>query len=119
MKLFGYEITLARQKALNTLQSISNQSQWWSPIFGSIHEPWTGAWQHNAVPVDRSENLLAFSAVFSCVTGIAGDIAKCRIKLTRNKSGIWTEIEEQSPWQPVLRKPNHYQNRIKFIEQWI
>lgn len=53
------------------------------------------------------------------MTGIASDIGKLRVKLCRNVKGIWEEIEEQSPFLPVLRKPNHYQNRIEFIEHWI
>jgi HK97 family phage portal protein len=32
---------------------------------------------------------------------------------------IWTPVEANSPYLAVLRRPNHYQNRIKFIEQWI
>jgi len=112
---FGLEIR--RQKSLNTLTSVSSQWNWWSPL--GIHEPWTGAWQANAPEVDRVESILAFSAVFACVTGIAGDIAKCRIKLDRENAGIWDEVTANSPWLPVLRKPNHYQNRIKFIEQYI
>jgi HK97 family phage portal protein len=36
----------------------------------------------------------------------------------KDKNGIWNEVESPS-FSPVLRKPNHYQTRIKFIEQWI
>lgn len=83
-----------------------------------VSEPYTGAWQRN-VQAEPQENLLQNSAVYACVTGIASDVAKMRIKLDRNEEGIWTEITSNSPWLPVLRKPNHYQNRIQFIEQWI
>jgi HK97 family phage portal protein len=64
--------------------------------------------------------VLAFSAVFACVTVIASDIAKLRIKLVEaDEDGIWTEIESKSPFLQVLRKPNRFQTRIKFLEQWI
>lgn len=83
-----------------------------------IREATTGAWQSN-VTTDTKETLLSFSTIYSCVTGIADDIAKMRLKLDRDVDGIWEEITTGSPWLPVLRKPNHYQNRIKFIEYWI
>ena len=53
------------------------------------------------------------------MTGIATDIAKLRIKLTENKDGIWVEVMSGPPWLSVLRKPNHYQTRIQFVEQWV
>jgi HK97 family phage portal protein len=88
---------------------------WWGPI----RESYPGAWQQN-VTLDPPTTLLRFSAVYACVTGIAGDIGKLRIKLVREtENDIWTEVRENEPWLPVLRKPNHYQTRIKFIEAWI
>lgn len=117
MKLFGFELTI--RKAVQNLQSVSSQSSWFSSWWGGpIRESFTGAWQKN-VTVDSETSLLAFSAVFACVTGIAADIAKMRIKLSRDEDGIWTEITRDQPWLKLLRKPNHYQTRIKFIEQWI
>lgn len=86
--------------------------------FFPVQEPFTGAWQRN-ITADPPTSILAFSAVFACVTGIAADIAKMRIKLCQNINGIWEEITKDSPWLSVLRKPNHYQNRIQFITQWI
>lgn len=118
MRLFGFEILL-RKAAPQNLQSVTSQHNglmsWWG---GPIRESFAGAWQRN-VTIDGQTGILAFSAVFACVTGIAADIAKNRLKLDRNEGGIWTEITEGSPWLPVLRKPNHYQNRIQFLEQWI
>lgn len=86
--------------------------------FNVIREPWGGAWQRN-IEVDAPGQILAFSAVFSCVTIIASDIAKLRIKLVEeDEHGIATELKG-SPFAPVLRKPNRYQTRIKFVEQWM
>lgn len=97
------------------LQSIKAGFSNW---YNLIKEPFTGAWQRNIV-LDSKEALLRNSAIYACVTGISSDIAKMRIKLDRNESGIWTEITENEPWLPVVRKPNHYQNRIQFLRQWI
>jgi HK97 family phage portal protein len=53
------------------------------------------------------------------VTLIASDIAKMRIKLMQqDRHGIWTETNN-SAYSAVLRDPNHYQNRIKFLEHWV
>lgn len=101
-------------------------SSWWSPYWGPILEGNTGDWQRNIV-TDSQSTLLTFSALFACVTGIASDIAKMRVKLCRNEGGIWTEITESETHGndknratlKLLRKPNSYQNRIKFFEQWI
>lgn len=89
-------------------------SWWW----GTIRESFSGAWQKN-VTVETRENLLTNSAIFACVTGIASDIAKMRVKLSRDEGGIWVEITTGSPWLPLLRKPNRYQNRIQFLIQWV
>jgi HK97 family phage portal protein len=86
---------------------------WW-PI---IREPFAGAWQRNQEI--RIDSVLTYSAVFACITLIASDVAKIRLRLVQqDEDGIWSEIFA-SAFSPVLRKPNRYQNRIKFIEQWI
>lgn len=82
-----------------------------------IRESFSGAWQRGIV--ERPENVLNFHAVYSCVTLIASDIGKLRIKLVEQDSnGIWNETSAPA-FSPVLRKPNSYQNRIKFLEQWV
>lgn len=111
MKVFGFEI--ARAKA-QTLTAVNAMRGW----FSLIGEAWGGAWQQN-VTVDSSKDILAFSGVFAPLTLIACDVAKMRVKLVEEDGdGICTEIKT-SPFLPVLRKPNPYQTRIKFIEQWI
>ncbi len=97
----------------------------WRNVFGYIRESFTGAWQQSVV-IDRSPStLLAFSAVYACVTGIASDIAKMRLKLTRNVGGIWEEITELhgndklGKYLRLLAKPNDFQNRIQFYTCWI
>lgn len=61
---------------------------------------------------------MAQATVFACMTLIASDIGKLRIKLVEEDRGIW--LETKSPaFSPVLSKPNRYQTRQKFVEQWI
>ncbi len=119
MGLFGYELTRSRPISLELeakampLQPLSGRSGWWSVI----REPFMGAWQRNEEV--NMDTVLTFSAVFACVTLIASDIAKLRWRLVeQDDDGIWTETTSQA-FSPVLRKPNHFQTRIKFIEQWI
>lgn len=83
-------------------------------------EGFAGAWQSN-VSVESKENLLAFSAVFACVSLIADDISKLRIKLLGQNATtrIWQEVTTNSPFWPVLRKPNKFQTRVQFISNWI
>jgi HK97 family phage portal protein len=82
-----------------------------------VFESRTGAWQQNVV-LDR-EGLLTYFAVYACLTLIAADISKLRVKLVeQDKDDIWTE-RQSAAFSPVLRKPNRYQNRIQFWENWI
>ena len=87
----------------------------WYPF--TIHESFTGAWQRNLdQPVD---SVLAAPMVFICVTKIMQDIGKVRLRLVElTADGVWVETESAA-FSPVLRRPNPYQNRIKFIEHWI
>jgi HK97 family phage portal protein len=95
--------------------AVGNSLRW---TYTSIAESFSGAWQRN-VTTESNESLLTNSAVYACVTGIATDISKLRIKLVKNIDGIWEEITSQSQYLKILRKPNHYQNRIEFVENWI
>ena len=115
MRLFGYEISL-RKAPPTTLSPVfpSNRGQWG---FGTVGEPFPGAWQKN-IEI-RLENVLTFSTVYACVTLIASDIGKLHLRyVVKDENGIWMPKESPS-FSPVLRKPNHYQIRQKFIEQWI
>ena len=93
-----------------------------SPVPGTARytsrEWFTGAWQR-PVQVDETR-AQSYFAVFACMTLIAGDIAKLRLKQVkrgRGKGGVWSEVEPGRV-QAVLVKPNHYQTRIQFFENW-
>jgi HK97 family phage portal protein len=114
VRLFGYEIARVRAQ---TLQGVSptGGGGW----YGLIRESFGGAWQRG-VSVDAPRDILSFPGVFAPFTLIASDIAKMRLKLVQeDDNGICEEVKDGSPFLKVLQKPNHYQNRIKFIEQWI
>lgn len=114
MKILGMEISFRRKAVPAVLASPVSSDRGWYPL---IREPFTGAWQQG-VTVERS-NVMADSTVFRCLTLIASDIAKLRIKLVaQDSSGLWAETSNPA-FSPVLRKPNHYQTRIQFIENWI
>ena len=99
-----------RERALSPVSQLGG---WW-PI---VRENYPGAWQQN-VEV-KYDSVLSNHADFACLTLIASDISKLRIKLVQKDSaGIWTETTN-SAYSPVLRKPNHFQNRIQFIESWV
>jgi HK97 family phage portal protein len=101
-----------RQKALQPVSS--GRHSWFG---GIIQESFAGAWQQN-VEI-KTDTVLTFSAVYACITLIAGDIGKLRLRLVaQDNNGIWNETENVA-WSPVIRKPNRYQTRVKFIEQWI
>lgn len=113
MRIFGFDISVRRAVPTGLQYAPGDRS--WFPI---VHEPSTGAWQRNIE--QRSETLVTYHAVYACVTLIASDIAKMRLRLVeQDGNGIWREVERNSPFWPVIRKPNRYQNRIKFIEQWV
>lgn len=89
-----------------------------SSYIGYVRESFAGAWQRN-ITVDNRQTILASAPVYACVTRIASDISKLRIRLVELEKGTWKEVERASPYWPVLRKPNAYQNRIQFFSMWI
>lgn len=94
--------------------AVDTSSGW----FGVIRESFGGAFQRG-IAIDAPKNVVAFGAVFSCVTLIASDIAKLCLDLLVDQDGILADAPATSPYWAVLKKPNRYQNRIKFIEQWV
>lgn len=111
MRIFGLNITRATAPA--TLRPVDNRGGWW-PI---IREPFTGAWQRNID--EKPANVLSYPPAYSCVTLIASDISKLQCRLVAEDSnGIWNPVTSPA-FSPVLRRPNHYQNRIKFFETWV
>jgi HK97 family phage portal protein len=114
MRLFGWELTRVNKAATQLARVDSSRGGWW-PV---IREPYTTAWQAGAET--SAETVLAYSAVYACVSLIASDIAKLGLRLVKldSSTGIWSETTSPA-FSPVLRRPNHYQNRIQAITWWI
>lgn len=110
MRLLGLDIT--RSKAAAPAPVPPRRGGW-----HTILESFPGAWQRN-VEV-RFDSVLSNHADFACRTLIASDISKLRPKLVRNVGAeVWEETTNPA-YSPVLRKPNHFQNRIQFFESWV
>ncbi len=108
MKLFKF----GRGTEEKSLRPADNRGGW----IGVVREAFAGAWQKN-IEVNQ-DTVLAFSAVFACITLIASDIAKLRLKLVQlTDDRIWEETTSPS-FSPVIKRPNHFQNRIQFFETW-
>lgn len=113
MRIFGFEISRAKEATPVTDMSWSTNGGWY-PV---IREPFAGAWQRNMEL--RPELLITYPPVFACVTLRASDVAKCRLRLMQvSDDDIWQEVESPA-FSPVLRRPNRYQNRIQFFQQWM
>ncbi|YBV97101.1 phage portal protein [Phyllobacteriaceae bacterium JZ32] len=96
----------------HTLSPVDNRGSWFP-----VYEPYAGAWQKN-IQWDR-ETALSYHAVYACVTLIASDISKLRVKLVQmQESGVWQEVKNPA-YDPVLRKPNKMQTRNQFWENWM
>lgn len=112
MRVFGFEIT--RAKAAVSPMSMDDWTRGWGSL---VRESFAGAWQRG-ITVDNNV-VLKQSTVWSCLTLISSDIGKLAVSvIEKTKDGIW-EAVENSAYSPVLRKPNRYQTRIKFFEQWM
>lgn len=108
-----FDLTVKR-KAHDLITHVPTSRGWFN--IASIKEGFAGAWQRSVVtPVQDS---LQHPTFWSCVTLISSDIAKCCFYLTKeDDDGIYSDVDVAA-FSPVLRKPNHYQNRIQFNEQW-
>lgn len=106
--MFGFRKKPKQEKAL---QAASNGG--WRRVF----ESFTGAWQRN-IEVDAT-TVLAYHAVFSCISLISADIAKMPLQLKKKLgSGIWADHVDPRI-SPLLRKPNSFQTRMQFVECWM
>src|SRR5262245_9791020 len=122
MQIFGWNITkalpagAAATGAVPSLPASANWN-WLNNWWGVMRAPFTGAWRRNMEV--RLPDVLSYSPLYACVTLIASDIGKLTLRLVeQDDDGIWEEVENPA-FSPVLRKPNRYQTRMKFIESWL
>jgi HK97 family phage portal protein len=112
--LFGRSLELTA-KTLTAPNGLDSTRGGWYPLV--VREPYAGAWQVNVE--GRRDLVLAYSAVYACVTLIASDIGKLCLRLVeQSDEDVWEETDSPA-FSPVLRKPNRYQTINKFVEQWI
>lgn len=95
-----------------------DETRGWIRLFSTGSEWKPFAWQRD-LDLD-SDTVLAFHALFACVTLIASDVAKLGLRLTQfyEPGGIWVETSNPA-YDGVLRKPNHFQTRQQFVEAWL
>jgi HK97 family phage portal protein len=121
VQIFG--LTITRTKAATprrggVLQRLTGfgmtgGATWFPPWF----ETSPGGWQRNDEPTIQS--VLSNPTLYSCVTLIAGDIAKLRPMLVeQDEYLIWKEVTSPA-FSPVLETPNRYQDRFDFFEWWM
>ncbi len=114
MRLFGF--TLSRTKAAaarpSNLSGVDGHG-WFRTMLG---DTFTGSWQQD-VEVKR-DAVLAQATVFSCITLIASDIAKLRLRVVQRYGRVWLE-KTTAGYSEVLNEPNHFQTRQQFIEGWL
>jgi HK97 family phage portal protein len=110
VKILGFEVSMRKQ---SPMLPATAYDRGWYPI---VQEPFAGAWQRN-LPLSM-ENPLQNATLYRCVSMIAADIAKMRLKLMAPVDEVWEETST-SAFSPVLNKPNRYQNRIQFFESWL
>lgn len=112
---FGLTLSLTKAASSPQLTPVYDSRSGWWPI---IREPFGGAWQRNVEPVNAA-NAMQYAAVYACVTLIANDIGKLRLKLMqRTGEDIWEE-QDNPAYSPVIRKPNHFQTYIEFRKSWM
>jgi HK97 family phage portal protein len=104
----------SRIGSLFAARPVGTSSGGWWPV---VREPYTGAWQRNEEI--RLDTALANPTVFRCVSLIATDIGKLRLRLVQiDDDGIWTETTSPA-FSPVLRVPNRYQTAPQFYSAWM
>jgi HK97 family phage portal protein len=112
MKFFG--LTIGREKrAPESLNTVSGWRDGWRRIL----EPFSGAWQQNVE--EKRGDLLTYPTLYACINRLTSDIGKLAFLLRRlTAEGIWVSATN-SAYDPVLRKPNHYQTPGQFREYWL
>lgn len=109
-----HRVVSARLAATGSMRP-PDDGRGWRVIYDYV----SGAWQADATPLSMDEATKNW-AVHACISLIAGDIGKLRLRLVEQdeETEIWTETKSAA-FSPVLRKPNHFQTRQQFIESWI
>lgn len=88
----------------------------WTDVGGTIvQDPVMGAWQRNQ-ELKRTD-LLAYHAVFACITLISADVGKLRFYPKKRQDNVLTVTKSKAT--RLFAKPNNLQTWQQFAEQWI
>lgn len=110
---------LATKLATSLRKAATYLNPVWSTMGGwvTVFETTTGSWQQD---VAINQNTVSANwAVFSCVTLIAGDIAKMPARVMKYSKDLKVWERTDPPLRQVLRRPNRYQTRIEFFQNWV
>lgn len=88
----------------------------WGEWWGTIKEPFTGAWQRNIEWC--ADGVVSQPTVWACITLKADDTSKLPVKLMRRGDNGIPQEQQSNAFSPVLRTPNRYQSMIQFLKQW-
>lgn len=104
-------------------------SSLWGGAGVAPRETFAGEWQSSsraAAGTYTKRSPLAHSAVFTCISNITSDISKLPIRVMRPRepssfggdSPVGMEFHKNHPLNAVLRKPNHYQTSLQFLQHY-
>lgn len=106
---------LPKAKAADLTPMPVNPRAGWTSLL--VHEPFAGAWQRN-MPL-KVGTMACYSTIYACMARISGDVSKLPFRFKRvDSNGLW-QVERNSAYSALLRKPNHYQTAGQFRSDWI
>ena len=115
LQVFGRALELTAKAApLTAPNGMDSTRGGWFPLV--VREPYAGAWQVNVE--GRRDLVLAYSAVYACVTLIASDIGSFCLQLVeRTRDDIWEPAT--FAYLAELRSRTATRRSTSFVEQWI
>jgi HK97 family phage portal protein len=111
-----------RAKAVASFAVQQVFSSLWGGVGPQARETFAGAWQSSDRYAGNGvvrKSPLAHSAVFTCINNITSDCSKLPLDVMRPRAnGGGKEKHMAHPLWRVLRKPNHYQTSLQFLQQY-
>lgn len=98
----------------------TNISPWmFGSMSGGVKEPFAGAWQAGLEEAaGAGTNIMAFSAVYSCINIISSDISRMPARVLRPRERGGREEHLFHPLTPLLAKPNDVQTPLQFWQEY-
>lgn len=117
LSVFG-ALSVYNRPRLESLSPVAGADRgWWTIFQGNQGQPETNFQRDIRW---APEEIVQAPALWTCITLIAGDIAKLKPRILQLMDwGGWEPAENVSAFSSTLRRPNRYQNSIQFIENWI